>query len=75
MFGAGTACIVSPICSVHYQGRDIPVPLDPKNPQSQAGALAARLQAAILAIQHGETPKESLSSEISQWSVVVPKAK
>ncbi|ORZ29255.1 aminotransferase [Catenaria anguillulae PL171] len=63
MFGAGTACIVSPIKQVHYKGKDIVVPLDPKDPKGQAGPLTKRLNETILGIQYGEIPHE--------WSVVV----
>ncbi|KAI9223826.1 aminotransferase [Blastocladiella britannica] len=63
MFGAGTACIVSPIKNVHYKDKDIAVPLDPKDPTSQAGPLTKRFNDTILGIQYGEIP--------SKWSVVV----
>ena len=53
MFGSGTACIVSPIKNVHFDGKDIKIPLDPKNPSKEAGPLAAALNE-ILKIQYGE---------------------
>ncbi|KAL1917373.1 uncharacterized protein VTP21DRAFT_5029 [Calcarisporiella thermophila] len=63
MFGAGTACIVSPIKHIQYDDLELSIPLDPSNPQSQAGPLTKRINDTILAIQHGEIPHE--------WSVVV----
>jgi branched-chain amino acid aminotransferase len=64
MFGAGTAAIVSPIKKIHYKGKDIIVPLDPTNSQSQAGPLTKRLADLIMSIQYGEVAHE--------WSVKVP---
>lgn len=63
MFGCGTACIVSPIKEIVYQGRSLAIPLDPKDPSSEAGPLTRRLFDTILAIQHGEIP--------SEWSVAI----
>ncbi|KAJ2767341.1 branched-chain-amino-acid transaminase bat2 [Coemansia nantahalensis] len=63
IFGAGTACVVTPVRRVFYQGRDYDVPLDPANPESQAGPLAARVYETLQAIQYGDKP--------SKWSVVV----
>ncbi|KAJ9058675.1 branched-chain-amino-acid transaminase bat2 [Entomophthora muscae] len=63
MFGCGTACIVSPIKEIVYQGRSLAIPLDPKDPKSEAGPLTRRLFDTILAIQHGEIP--------SEWSVTI----
>ncbi|KAI9028482.1 aminotransferase [Hyaloraphidium curvatum] len=63
-FGAGTAAIVAPIKAIKYKGRDIPVPLDPSNPASQAGPLALRFADTIMAVQYGE-------KEYRDWSVVV----
>ncbi|RIA82558.1 aminotransferase [Glomus cerebriforme] len=64
MFGTGTACIVSPIKGVHYRGRDLDIPLDPKNPSNNAGPTAKRFMDALVGIQYGEIPHE--------WSVIVP---
>ncbi|OBZ84572.1 Branched-chain-amino-acid aminotransferase, cytosolic [Choanephora cucurbitarum] len=63
MFGAGTACIVSPIKEIGYMGEDIKIPLDPKDPNSQAGPYTRRFNDAISAIQYGEVDHP--------WSVVV----
>lgn len=63
VFGAGTACVISPVKNIHYKGKDHKIALDPNNPESQAGPLAAKLNNTILAIQYGEIP--------SPWSVVV----
>ncbi|OZJ03108.1 hypothetical protein BZG36_03375 [Bifiguratus adelaidae] len=63
MFGAGTACIVSPIKAVRYQGEDIAIPLDPKDSSAQAGPWASRFNKAIMDIQYGEVEHP--------WSVVV----
>lgn len=51
MFGAGTATIVSPIKRINYKGQDWMIPLDPQDPNSQAGPLAKRLWEAIMSIQ------------------------
>lgn len=53
MFGAGTACIVSPIKCIGYKGQDIHIPLDPSEPESEAGPLTKRINEAILDIQYG----------------------
>ncbi|KAJ1964656.1 branched-chain-amino-acid transaminase bat2 [Dispira parvispora] len=63
VFGSGTAAIVSPVKHILYLGKDIHVPLDPKNPKSQAGPLTKRFNETIMAIQYGEVPHE--------WSVVI----
>ncbi|KAJ2353790.1 branched-chain-amino-acid transaminase bat2 [Coemansia erecta] len=63
VFGAGTACVVTPVNRIHFQGKDYHVPLDPADAASQAGPLAARIYNTLFAIQYGEQP--------SKWSVVV----
>ncbi|KAI8900505.1 aminotransferase [Globomyces pollinis-pini] len=63
MFGAGTAAIVSPIKNIHFQGVDYKIPLDPSQPDSQAGPLTKRLADTIMGIQYGEIPHK--------WSVVI----
>ncbi|CAO3633141.1 unnamed protein product [Cunninghamella echinulata] len=63
MFGAGTACIVSPIKTIEYLGEDLSIPLDPKDPNSQAGPYAKRFNDTILDIQYGDLE--------SPWSIVV----
>jgi branched-chain amino acid aminotransferase len=63
MFGAGTAAIVSPIKRVHFDGTDVIVPLDPSNPEYQAGPLTRKLADHIMGIQYGEIK--------SDWSVVI----
>jgi branched-chain amino acid aminotransferase len=63
MFGSGTACIVSPIKRIHYMGEDLMIPLDPKDPTSQAGPITRRLNDELLAIQYGEVEHP--------WSVVI----
>lgn len=63
MFGAGTAAIVSPVKAIYYKGRDLPIPLDPSDPKSQAGKLTKRFADTIMGIQYGEIE--------SDWSVVV----
>ncbi|KAI9595454.1 aminotransferase [Syncephalis fuscata] len=63
MFGAGTACIVSPIKLINYLNHDINVPLNPKDPSSQAGPLTKRFNDTLLGIQYGEIEHP--------WSVVV----
>ncbi|RKP35190.1 aminotransferase [Dimargaris cristalligena] len=63
IFGAGTAAVVSPVKRILYLGKDINVPLDPSNPNSQAGPLTKRLNDTIMGIQYGDIPHE--------WSVVI----
>eukprot|EP00128_Syssomonas_multiformis_P010699 Colp12_sorted_trinity150504_noHs@23158 len=61
MFGAGTACIISPVKEVRYMEKDYSIPLG--GPGGLSGELAHRLNDTILGIQYGEIPHE--------WSVVV----
>ncbi|KAJ2076842.1 branched-chain-amino-acid transaminase bat2 [Coemansia sp. RSA 988] len=63
VFGAGTACIVTPVSRIHFQGKDYEIPLDPNNPSSQAGPITSRLYETLSTLQYGETA--------SDWSVVV----
>ena len=63
LFGAGTAAIVSPIKNINFEGQDIKIPLDPKDPNSQAGPLTKRLASHIMRIQYGEIPHK--------WSVKI----
>lgn len=63
MFGCGTACVVSPIKEIGYMGEDLKIPLDPKDPNSQAGPYTRRFNDSINAIQYGEVEHP--------WSVVV----
>ncbi|TPX31968.1 branched-chain-amino-acid transaminase [Synchytrium microbalum] len=62
-FGAGTAAIVSPIKNISYLGKDLKIPLDPKDSSAGIGPLAKRVADTIMGIQYGEIPHE--------WSVVV----
>ncbi|KAG1645693.1 hypothetical protein G6F44_001574 [Rhizopus delemar] len=63
MFGAGTACVVSPVKEIGYMGEDLKIPLDPNDPNSQAGPYTKRFNDAIYAIQYGEVEHP--------WSVVI----
>ncbi|ORX71977.1 branched-chain-amino-acid aminotransferase [Linderina pennispora] len=63
VFGAGTACVVTPVNRIHFQGKDYVIPLDPAKPESQAGPLAARVYDTLTGIQYGEIE--------SDWSVLV----
>ncbi|KAG0190985.1 hypothetical protein DFQ28_001149 [Apophysomyces sp. BC1034] len=63
MFGAGTACIVSPIKTIEYMGEDLAIPLDPNDPTEQAGPYTKAFNEAIMNIQYGEVEHP--------WSVVV----
>ncbi|KAI7895858.1 branched-chain amino acid aminotransferase [Mucor mucedo] len=53
MFGTGTACIVSPIKSIGYKGKDIQILLRRSKSNSEAGPLTMKINAAILDIQYG----------------------
>ncbi|KAJ1952281.1 branched-chain-amino-acid transaminase bat2, partial [Dipsacomyces acuminosporus] len=63
VFGAGTACVVTPVKCISFQGKDYAIPLDPANPESQAGPIASRIYKELTDIQYGDAP--------SDWSVVV----
>ncbi|KAF7731377.1 hypothetical protein EC973_000185 [Apophysomyces ossiformis] len=63
VFGAGTACIVSPVKTIEYMGEDLNIPLDPKDPTSQAGPYTRAFNDAIQNIQYGDVDHP--------WSVVV----
>jgi len=63
MFGAGTAAIVSPIKKIHFDGKDILIPLDPSDPDSQAGPLTLKLANYIMGVQYGEIDRK--------WSVEI----
>jgi branched-chain amino acid aminotransferase len=63
MFGAGTACIVSPIKCINYEDEDLQIPLDPQNPEEQAGPFTKRVNQTILDIQYGDIEHP--------WSVVI----
>ncbi|KAJ2825754.1 branched-chain-amino-acid transaminase bat2 [Coemansia furcata] len=63
IFGAGTACVVTPVSRIHFKGKDYVVPLDPANPESQAGPVAGRIYKTLMDIQYGDVP--------SKWSVLV----
>ncbi|KAL9654248.1 hypothetical protein ABK040_010280 [Willaertia magna] len=48
-FGAGTACVVSPVSSIHYLGKDYSIPVPAKEE-----SLAIKLWDKLMAIQFGE---------------------
>lgn len=54
VFGAGTACVVTPVKNIAYNGEHFAVPLDPQDPKAQAGPLTKQFETAIMAIQYGE---------------------
>eukprot|EP01086_Lenisia_limosa_P003820 TRINITY_DN1853_c0_g1_i2.p1 TRINITY_DN1853_c0_g1~~TRINITY_DN1853_c0_g1_i2.p1 ORF type:complete len:405 (-),score=164.19 TRINITY_DN1853_c0_g1_i2:52-1086(-) len=66
-FGCGTACIVTPIKNINYQGVDYAVPLNPKKPESQAGELTERLLNAIQDVQYGR--EQFVGDDGVEWSV------
>ena len=51
MFGSGTAAIVSPIKCIKFHGKDYQIPLNPLEPEKEAGPLAERLFKIITQIQ------------------------
>lgn len=63
-FGCGTAAVIAPVKSIHYEGTDYAIPLDPSDPSSQVGPLAKRFYNELLDIQYGRT-------DFEDWSVVV----
>ncbi|XP_051544960.1 branched-chain-amino-acid aminotransferase, cytosolic-like isoform X3 [Myxocyprinus asiaticus] len=58
MFGSGTACVISPVGRILYQGENLNVPCEGNCPP-----LASRLIKELTDIQYGRTP--------SDWSFVV----
>ncbi|OMH79220.1 Branched-chain-amino-acid aminotransferase [Zancudomyces culisetae] len=64
MFGCGTACVISPIKEIGYEGTDVKVPLDPKDPTVEFGPLTKRIYDHILGIQNGTIAHQ-------QWAVTV----
>ncbi|OMJ12853.1 Branched-chain-amino-acid aminotransferase [Smittium culicis] len=62
-FGAGTACVISPVKEIGYNGMDIQIPLDINDPTSESGPLAKRIYNEIMNIQYGNVEHE--------WSTVV----
>ncbi len=61
MFGAGTAVVTAPVKRVHYDGKDIEVPLQKGK---EAGPIAEKMYAWITGIQYGEEKDHP-------WSVVI----
>ncbi|KAL7882426.1 hypothetical protein SRHO_G00000840 [Serrasalmus rhombeus] len=58
MFGSGTACVVSPVGRVLYQGENLEIPCE-----VNCSGLVSRLQQELTDIQYGRTP--------SDWAIVV----
>ncbi|PVU97828.1 hypothetical protein BB561_000295 [Smittium simulii] len=58
VFGAGTACVISPVKEIGFMGSDIHIPLDPNDPTAQSGPLAKRLYNDLMAIQYGDISHE-----------------
>lgn len=48
-FGSGTAALVCPVKQIGYRGKRYSIPLDPENPEEQAGPLTRRLFKSITA--------------------------
>merc|ERR1719158_1006980 len=63
MFGAGTAAIVSPIKGINFEGKELVIPLNKKDPEAMSGDIAARMARALMDIQYGHIEHH--------WSVVV----
>ena len=51
MFGAGTAAIVSPIKGINFEGKELVIPLNKKDPEAMSGDIAARMARALMDIQ------------------------
>jgi len=62
-FGAGTAAVVSPVDTIHYDGQNYEIPLDKNDLSAGIGPLAKRFVDVIMQIQYGEVKHE--------WSVVI----
>lgn len=61
VFGAGTAVVTAPVKRIHYNGTDIPVPLQEGK---EAGPIAEKMVDWITGIQYGEEHQHP-------WSVVI----
>ena len=61
VFGAGTAVVTAPVKRIHYNGKDITVPLQEGK---EAGVIAEKMVDWITGIQYGEEPGHP-------WSVVI----
>jgi len=53
-FGAGTAAVVAPVDTIHFDGTNYEIPLDKSNPEAGIGPLAKRFVDRIMEIQYGE---------------------
>lgn len=62
-FGAGTAAVVSPIKALSFEGEELKVPLDPKDPSAGAGPMAKRFWNELTSIQYGKVDHP--------WSVII----
>ena len=51
VFGAGTAAVISPVSTIHYENEDLPIPLNGEG--GKAGELTLRLWQSITDIQVG----------------------
>lgn len=61
VFGSGTAVVTAPVKRIHYNGKDIHVPLQEGK---EAGPIAEKMVDWITGIQYGEEPE-------NPWSVVI----
>lgn len=61
VFGAGTAAVISPVSTIHYQDEDLSIPLN--GPNGNTGALTHRLWTVMTDIQYGRVDHP--------WSVLV----
>eukprot|EP01096_Ripella_sp_DP13-Kostka_P007965 TRINITY_DN293_c0_g1_i2.p1 TRINITY_DN293_c0_g1~~TRINITY_DN293_c0_g1_i2.p1 ORF type:complete len:420 (+),score=151.49 TRINITY_DN293_c0_g1_i2:56-1261(+) len=64
IFGAGTACVVTPVKEIFYEGQAYDIPLDKNDKSAKIGPVARSFHDTILAIQYGE-------QGFRDWSVVV----
>jgi len=62
-FGTGTAAVVSPVCNIHFNGVDYPIPLDPSDPSAKIGKLTGTVWKAVTDIQYGRVKHD--------WGVVL----
>lgn len=63
-FGCGTAALVCPVKQIGYRGKRYAIPLDPENPEEQAGPLSRRLFKTITDIQTGRV-------DYKDWSMII----
>ncbi|MES1911092.1 MAG: hypothetical protein MHM6MM_003579 [Cercozoa sp. M6MM] len=69
IFGCGTAAIVSPVKEVAWEGKSYQIPLDPSDPEAEAGPAAMFVWKSLTDIQYGRVDDAHGWSEIVEESL------